>query len=348
MKILNKQNFWDKLFMFSFILLIIKLISILISFFYLPASEVFLDLLLFLIIGFVILLSSIGLKSGKFSSGSRSGFGGFFGLGSSRGGSAYVGNDLFNKIYQKYTEAAKKYAAEGEYKKAANIYLRLLQDPHQAALTLKDGKFYSEAAVIYLKKLDDKKSAAECYEKGLEYGKAIQLHTELENFEKVGDLYKIQNNIPKARHFYQIVIDDYFKKNQFVKASLVHRYKMEQAEAAQNMLKSGWEKNYDAYNCLNNYFQNIADPKLLEKEITHFYKVCNHERKEVFLKVLKVEYKKHADLQDKIKEIGYEIIAERAEKNPAFVSEIKFFSEKDMVIYKDITLYKSPNSKILR
>ena len=346
MKILSNQSFWDKLLNFGMLLLIIKLISILLSFFYLPAGEVFISLLLFLLVAFVILMAISFMKDSKFSPNSGGRSSGSGGLGS--GGSAFVGIELFNKIYRKYEEAAEKYIEQKEYKKAANIYLRLLQNPHQAAETLEDGKLYSEAAIIYLKKLNDKNSAAKCYEKALEYNKAIKLYTELEQFEKVGDLYKLQNNLEKANHFYNIVIENYLKKNQYVKASLVYRYKMETPQAAQNILKTGWEKNQDSYNCLNNYFQNISDLKILEREIDGIYGSTNYQKKETLLKVIKKEYEKHEKLRSRIKEIGYEIISERAEKIPAFTSELKFFNEGDLVISKDIALFRSSKSNIIR
>ena len=130
MKILSNQSFWDKLLNFGMLLLIIKLISILLSFFYLPAGEVFISLLLFLLAAFVILMAISFLKDSKFSPNSGGRSSGRGSLGS--GGSAFVGIELFNKIYRKYEEAAEKYIEQKEYKKAANIYLRLLQNPHQA------------------------------------------------------------------------------------------------------------------------------------------------------------------------------------------------------------------------
>ncbi len=69
------------------------------------------------------------------------------------GGSFYLENSLFDRIRSKYEELAEKYIAEKDYKKAAQVYMNLLQDHYRGAKTLEDGGFYNEAAVVYLKKL---------------------------------------------------------------------------------------------------------------------------------------------------------------------------------------------------
>jgi hypothetical protein len=55
--------------------------------------------------------------------------------------------------------------------------------------------------------------------KAKQYDKAITLYKELQQKEKVGDLYKEINDLENAFVFYQMVVDDYTQSHQMVKAS---------------------------------------------------------------------------------------------------------------------------------
>ena len=102
----------------------------------------------------------------------------------------------------------------------------------------------------------------------------------------------------------------------------------------------GWELNSDAFNCLNNYFSNIEDPKQLWNEIEGIYKhgLTDHNT-ETFLRVLQYEYKKGNELAEPITDLAYEIISETAVKNPSVVSELKMFNE-DRQLFKDTLRFK--------
>jgi hypothetical protein len=103
----------------------------------------------------------------------------------------------------------------------------------------------------------------------------------------------------------------------------------------------GWRSNKDAFNCLNNYFSNIPDLQLLEHEITKIYATDTPEdNKEAYLRVLKHEFDKHAELEETTREIAYQIIAERVAKNPSIVSELPSFNKKDKHLLKDVLKYK--------
>jgi pentatricopeptide repeat protein len=130
-----------------------------------------------LIVAFIILLviTSLKDKEQKQRNAGKKGSG---------GGSFYLENSLFDRIRSKYEELAEKYIAENEYKKAAKVYMNLLQDNYRGAKTLEEGGFYNEAAVVYLKKLKNKSDAAACYEKAKQYKKAIDLYKEMEQKRK--------------------------------------------------------------------------------------------------------------------------------------------------------------------
>ncbi|UKB84743.1 soluble NSF attachment family protein [Chryseobacterium sp. MEBOG06] len=338
---MNKQKFIDK-FMAAFVLLaIFKLIGIAAQLFHESFWSVVGTLAIFLVVVFIILLVITSLKAkerNERSSGKRG----------SSGGSFYLENALFDRIRSKYEELAEKYIAEKDYKKAARVYMNLLQDNYRGAKTLEDGGFYNEAAVVYLKKLKNKSDAAVCYEKAKQYKKAIDLYKEMEQKEKVGDLYKEINDLKNAHTYYQMVVDDYTANNQMVKASLIYRKKMEKTEEAQKILLKGWEEDKDAFNCLNNYFANIFDIKELKTEIRDLYRKTPDYRKTTYLDAMKHEFRKDPKLQEVTKNIAYEIIAEKIGTRSEIVNELKYFNPDDGVILKDISRFKTGRNKMFR
>jgi tetratricopeptide (TPR) repeat protein len=335
---MNKQKFIDK-FMAAFVLLaLFKVIGIVAQLFHESFWSVVGTLGVFLIVLLVITSLKDKEQNNRNSAGRK-------GSGSS---SFYLENSLFDRIRSKYEELAEKYIAENDYKKAARVYMNLLQDNYRGAKTLENGGFYNEAAVVYLKKLNNKTDAALCYEKAKQYKKAIDLYKEMEQKEKVGDLYKEINDLKNAHHYYQIVADDYTINNQMVKASLVYRKKMEKAEEAQKVLLKGWEEDRDAFNCLNNYFANIFDVKKLESEIQHLYQKTPAHKKITYLEALKYEFKKDPKLHTVTRNIAYEIIAEKVATRSEIVNELKYFNPNDEVILKDISRFKTGRNKMFR
>ncbi|MDR6406090.1 MULTISPECIES: lipopolysaccharide assembly protein LapB [Chryseobacterium] len=338
---MNRQKFIDKFMAAFFILVIIKVIGILAQLFHQSFWSVVGTLVIFIIIAFIIfiVLTRLEDKEKERNSGGRHGAG---------GGSFYVENSLFDRIRSKYEELAQKYIDEKDYKKAARVYMNLLRDNYRGAKTLEEGSFYNEAAVIYLKKLKNKSEAANCYEKAKQYRKAIDLYKELEQKEKVGDLYREINDAKNANTYYQMVVDDYVSNNQMGKGSLIYRKKMELPEEAQKILLKGWEENKDAFNCLNNYFANIFEVKKLDQEILELYQKTPEEKKLTYLEAMKYEFKKDEKLQSTIRNIAYEIIAEKVATHSEIVNELKHFNPNDEVILKDISRYKTGRNRMFR
>lgn len=338
---MNKQKFIDKFLRCLLILVVLKIIGITAELFHESFWSVVGTLFLFLIIAIIVFFVIIKLKDKERDA--RNGGGKANG-----GGSFYLENSLFDRIRSKYEELAEKYIAEKDYKKAAKVYMNLLQDNYRGAKTLEDGEFYNEAAVIYLKKLNNKSEAASCYEKAKQYKKAIDLYKEVEQKEKVGDLYKQIHDIKNAHIYYQMVVDDYVNNDQMVKASLIYRKKMETPDEAQKILLKGWEENKDTFNCLNNYFANIFEVKKLEAEIQNVYKNTPSDKKTIYLEAMKYEFKKDEKLQSITRNIAYEIIAEKVSSHSEIVNELKHFNPNDEVILKDISRYKTGRNKMFR
>ncbi len=256
-------------------------------------------------------------------------------------GSVDIGDQYF-KLQQQYRETALKLIAEGNYKKAAFVYMKLLGDYRMAAQTMRSGKHYEEAASIYLKYVKDKKKAAECYEEGKLTRKAIDLYKELNEHEKVGDLYMSINEREQAFHFYELRINEYLAKHQYRRASLIYRKKMGDVYAAQACLLGGWKTGHGGFECLNNYFENIKNEKLLKSEIQRIYHEDVVEKNaEIFLKVIQHEYKKYDEMKDLTRDISYEIISKYVEKSPRIIAYLKYFNPHDSRLNKDVFRYKN-------
>lgn len=338
---MNKQKFIDKFLIVFMILAVFKIIGIAAQLFHESFWSVVGTLVIFLVIAFIIMIVITALKD-KEQNQQNSGRRG------SGGGNFYLETSLFDRIRNKYEELAEKYIAEKDYKKAAKVYMNLLQDNFRGAKTLENGGFYNEAAAVYLKKLNNKSEAASCYEKAKQYKKAIDLYKEMQQKEKVGDLYKELNDLKNAHSYYQMVADDYTANSQMVKASLIYSKKMELPEEAQKVLLKGWNEDKDAFNCLNNYFANVYDIKKLETEIQNLYQKTPSYKKMIYLEAMKHEFKKDTKLQDVTRTIAYEIIAEKVGTRSEIINELKYFNPDDSVILKDISRFKTGRNKMLR
>ncbi|UZR97430.1 hypothetical protein [Chondrinema litorale] len=256
------------------------------------------------------------------------------------GGSINIG-DHFMKLDAQYRQTAKDLIAKGEYQKAAFIYMKLLKDYHQAALTLENGKFYQEAAMIYLKHLTNKKKAAECYEKGNMIFEAIELYLELNDYQKVADLYASINKLDEARIYYEKVASILKQQRKYIEASDIYRNKLGDAKLAQKTLLEGWSENIDAYSCLRKYFDHIYEIKLIKSEIDFIYEhYVNEHNRSVYLKILYHEFKKQNELSAHLKELAYQIISAEAPTNSHIVEELKKFNKSDKELLKDTSRFK--------
>ncbi|RKR11700.1 hypothetical protein C8C83_3443 [Flavobacterium sp. 90] len=257
------------------------------------------------------------------------------------GGSFMVDSERFSTLQSKYEKLAEEFIAKGDYAKAAHIYLKLLKNYTKAAEVLEKGELYSEAAAIYLKYCKNKLKAAECYEKGHAYKEAIEIYKELNNDEKVGDLYVILKDRKEANKHFRKVIENYKENFQYVKASLIYKNKIEDITEAQELLIVGWRTNKDAGRCLNIYFSNIKSTEDLAVAIPNIYESeVTPENAVTFLHLLKHEFTKHESLEEITKNIAYEIVADRIDEKPDIASELLSFNSRNKSMLKDVMKYK--------
>ncbi|SNR57529.1 tetratricopeptide repeat protein [Flavobacterium sp. ov086] len=262
------------------------------------------------------------------------------------GGSALIDSDRFSTLENRYEKLAEEFIAKKDYQKAANIYLKLLKKYPKAADILEKGELYTEAAAVYLKYCNNRQKAAECYEKGRAYNEAIELYKELDNDEKVGDLYLVLKNRKEANKHFRKVIESYKENFQYVKASLVYRDKIEDITEAQELLIVGWRTNKDAGRCLNNYFANIKSAEDLSLAIPNIYKSeVTSDNAITFLNLLKHEFSRFEAVEEVTKNIAYEIVAERIDEKPDVASELLSFNPNNKAILKDVMKYKWKRKK---
>jgi tetratricopeptide (TPR) repeat protein len=265
-----------------------------------------------------------------------------FGSNSLGGGASVLlsGDDYFT-LRQQYIKMANDFVAKGNYQDAAYIYIKLLKDYRSAAQILKDGKMYQEAASIYLKYLNDKQSAAECYVLGKMYKEAIVLYLELGNFEKVAELYLQTNQYEKAEFYYNKVISELLIRNQYLKAALIYKDKLNNLQKCQALLWEGTIKNIDTFNCLNNYLNNIVSEEEVNQKIDIIFK--NHLSSSnaiPFLQALSFELKRFPNSKQLLKSITQEVISMYGQNNKNLINFIQDYYDQKSEIRKDITLFK--------
>jgi tetratricopeptide (TPR) repeat protein len=240
-----------------------------------------------------------------------------FNLGGLGGGSRVDGWDLGEYrqlLYKKYEQSANEAIAAGNFKKAAYIYAHLLGNFHLAANVLQQGKLYREAAAIYKDHLNNKAMAAECLEKGGLLTEAIPLYIELDNPEKVGDLYNQLGQRDKALKYYDEKVSRLTAVKDYRQAAKITLDKIEQKDAALNLLMTGWQDTNNPEACLAEYFNLVHDPEsnTLPQEVRRVY--ANHVprlKKSPFLNVLADTSKKYnnRELEATTLNIAYEIIS---------------------------------------
>lgn len=255
------------------------------------------------------------------------------------GGSVDIG-DYYGSLKEQYRQTAAELIKQKNYEKAAFVYMKLLKDDRSAAETLAKGELYQDAASIYLKLLNDKPKAAECFVQGNLIANAIDLYKELKDHEKVGDMYTILHRKKEADVYYEQVAANHKEMNQYIKASLIYKNKMNLNSSAQETLMKGWRADHDSVNCLKMYLSDFESTADLKKELDRLYRDdVNQSNQEKFLSVLKNDDYQRDELQEPVREMAYEIIASRVADNPEIVKELRYFNPENKGLIKDTLRY---------
>jgi tetratricopeptide (TPR) repeat protein len=113
-------------------------------------------------------------------------------LGSNRGptGIWFGGFDVQAELAREYRKAADEAERRGDYRRAAYIHGKLLNDFSTAALLLSRGGLHRDAAFLYLNRLKDIPAAARAFEAAGEVDRALQLFRQKRLHAEAGDLLR--------------------------------------------------------------------------------------------------------------------------------------------------------------
>ena len=178
-----------------------------------------------------------------------------------RGGTADfwdVPDEIRQNLLDQYRQLALREFRLERYRRAAYIYAELLGDLNAAAKTLESGKHFREAAVIYREKLNRKNEAARCLEEGGLWQEAINQYRELDQLEKVGDLYQKLDLAEAAAEAYKEAVDQLMIRNDYVNAARIEETKLNAPQRALNTLEQAWPASSQAVSCLEQSFRILA------------------------------------------------------------------------------------------
>ncbi|MCE3296012.1 MAG: hypothetical protein K0R65_1726 [Crocinitomicaceae bacterium] len=254
--------------------------------------------------------------------------------------------DYGTHLTNQYLKTAQELVDKGEYEKAAFVYMKLLKNNYKAASTLEEGHYYKEAAALYLKHLKNTQKAAECYEKGNMTDEAVKLYVELKKYEKAGDLYLKLSKKELAYQFYEQSVAEEKSKKKYLNASSIYRQKMNNPQKSQDTLLEGWESGHEAESCLGNYFSAIGDSEEKKAAVNQVYAhKTNDKNLKKFLEVIEKEHRKQNELKPFLREFSYEVIAEKASRNPDLTDLLKRLNSEDKEIAKDTSRFRLKKSR---
>lgn len=167
-------------------------------------------------------------------------------------------SEYYHRLRQKYLELASREMRLGRYRRAAYIYGVLLGMLDLAASALMAGHHWREAAVLYRSRLGRPQDAAQCLEQGGLWSEAIQLHEELENWERAGDLYRKLDQSEAAVRCYRLAVDRLAAQQDWLAAARLLESKLDTPGEALERLDRAWPEAAQGRLCLRESFQLIA------------------------------------------------------------------------------------------
>ena len=104
------------------------------------------------------------------------------------GGVWFAASNVYEDLEAAYRRAAEEATRRGDFRRAAFIYGKLLQDWRLAAGVLGRGGLHHDSAILYLEKLHDPLAAAKEFEAGGEIDRALHLYRQRGEHTLAGDL----------------------------------------------------------------------------------------------------------------------------------------------------------------
>ena len=177
--------------------------------------------------------------------------------------------DYRRKLSAQYRQLANREIRLGRYRRAAYIFAELLGDLSSAAATLADGKHWREAAALYADRLHQPRSAAQCMERGGLWTEAITIYEKLEDYEKVGDLYRQIEQEDQAVVAYRQAAAVRTAANDYLGASALLEQKLHAPDEAWEQLIAALPNSRQARNCLGESFRLLARNAQHDRALMH-------------------------------------------------------------------------------
>jgi tetratricopeptide (TPR) repeat protein len=131
-------------------------------------------------------------------------------------GAVWMGGlDVQNQLAAEYRKAAQAATAQGDFRRAAFIYGKLLRDYRQAADVLSRGGLHHDAAILYLDKLGDVLAAARAFAAAGEFDRAVQLYRQRGEHVLAGDLLRKLGEEQQAVEEYQRAVDQLYQAEHY-------------------------------------------------------------------------------------------------------------------------------------
>jgi tetratricopeptide (TPR) repeat protein len=230
-------------------------------------------------------------------------------LGAGQGpGSVWLAaTNVYQDLEAAYRAAAEEATRRGDYRRAAFIYGKLLQDWRQAAGVLARGGLHHDAAILYLEKLGDALAAARAFEAAGEVDRALFLYRQRGEHALAGDLLMRAGEPERAVEEYLLAADHEARQGRCLAAGELLLTRAHRSDLAERYFASGWttRPGGDACGCLLRLADLYADRpgpeellRLVDEADTFFAAVGNHDPAgEFYNRLVALVGKKHLAAQ---------------------------------------------------
>lgn len=151
--------------------------------------------------------------------------------------------DLMAALVREYGRLAVQAMRQGDFRRAAYIYGKLMGDARMAAQALELGGLHGDAAILYWRKVRDPAAAARAFEAAGEIDRAIALYRQVGRHEEAGDLLRRLGDHQAARAEYDKTVDRIRRSlpTNWLEVGRVLLAKVRDQDAAIDAYSQGWK-----------------------------------------------------------------------------------------------------------
>jgi hypothetical protein len=154
------------------------------------------------------------------------------------------------KLREHYQRLAEREAQLGRYRRSAYIYAQLLGDLAAAASKLEAGRHFREAGILYRDRLQAPFKAAACFKRAGHFREAVELYEAHKQYEEAGDVWRELGRQKEAQAAYRRAVAERIAADNRTAAADLLEAKLDDPEAALEVLHDGWVRSMQARFCL--------------------------------------------------------------------------------------------------